>query len=150
MIPPQLQADNGLDLSPWLQWAGGLLGAGTVGLLLREALRLMFARAQQNDQNQTTRRGEWREEVARLTLRVDELTARLDATNERANALFAMNAELRAENRALRERYHRFLNWVQLEPNLPQPPRWLYERVEGPTEREVMPRPQPPLEGENP
>lgn len=123
-----------IDPTGWGQYVVQLLGAGGVGFLLRELVKQAFRRAQENDDNQTVKRGELREQVAALTSRVDVLTERLDRANERTNKLITENAELKAENRSLRQRWHALMNWLSVQPELPTPPAWLYERVQGPTE----------------
>ena len=143
-----------IDPNDWGNYATGLLGAGTVGLLLREALRLIFARADRNDDNATVKRAELREQVAALTNRVDLLTSRLDEAREREHVHVAAYARLESENVALRGRYHRVLNYVQefigtLDEyaerlGVPQQerlrlPRWIDETIPGPTQ------PKPPV-----
>lgn len=94
---------------------------------------------------------EQRTEMARLSARCDMLTERMDGLRASENAVLAANAELRSENRALRDRYHRLTNYIQTlllmidserrERNLPPLegiPRWIDDPVPGPTQREAQ------------
>lgn len=130
-----------LDPPSWGGYVVQLVGAGGIGLLLRELVKQTFARANKQDDHAVIARGDLRQQVADLIVRVDTLDARVEAERQRANRLFEENAELKAENRGLRDRYHRFLNWVSVQPGLPTPPPWLYEPVSGPTARDAMPKP---------
>lgn len=129
-----------IDPSTWGDYAVKLLGAGGVAMLLREVVKQIFVRASQNDENRRITRADQAAQIANLIARVDVLDARVDAERKRANELFAVNAELRAENTGLRTRYHNLINWIAQQPGLPDPPSWLYERVEGPTMREAAPK----------
>lgn len=155
----QIAHASQVDPSGWGEYVAGLLGAGTVGLLLREALKLMFARADKNDDNQTVKRGELREQIAELVGRVDTLQGRLDAANERTETLREQVREYRTENTLLRDRYHRLLSYVQVlinridvyaerldipEQDRPNIPPWIADPVPGPTMRDAMPKPPEP------
>jgi hypothetical protein len=131
------------DPSHWGDWGDygiKLLGAGGVGILLREVVKQIFARASQQDENRRTTRADQATQIATLVARVDVLDARVEAERQRSNQLFAANAELRAENIGLRQRYHRLLSWLSAQPGLPSPPSWLYETVDGPTRSSAMPQ----------
>ena len=141
MIDLQISRLDQIDPSSWSDDWIKLLGAGGVGLLLREIIKQVFARANKGDDNAARLRGDLRAQVAELIERVDVLDARVEAERQRANVLFAENAQLRAENGQLRSRYHNFINWVAAQPGLPTPPPWLYERIEGLTADEAQRRP---------
>lgn len=130
-----------IDPPTWGGYIVQLIGAGGVGLLLREIVKQVFARANKGDDNAVLARADLRQQVATLITRVDTLDTRVEAERQRANLLFAENAELRAENRGLRDRYHRLINWIAQQPGLPTPPPWLYEGVPGPTQRDATPKP---------
>jgi hypothetical protein len=125
----------------WGDYAVQLVGAGGIGLLLREIVKQIFARANKGDDNAVLVRADLRQQVAALITRVDTLDARVEAERQRANLLFAENAELKAENRGLRDRYHRLLSWLQGIESLPALPPYLTGSVEGPTAREGVPKP---------
>jgi ABC-type phosphate transport system auxiliary subunit len=136
MISGQIVEAQQIDPSSWVDHAVQLLGAGGVALLLREIVKQIFARANKQDDNAGVLRADLRQQVSDLVLRVDTLTRRLDEAQARENRLFEENAELKAENRGLRDRYHRLINWIAQQPGLPTPPPWLYESTPGPTVRE--------------
>ncbi len=137
----QVSQAQQMDPSTWGDYAVKLLGAGGVAMLIREVIKQTFARAGQNDENRRLTRADQAAQIATLIARVDVLDERIEAERQRSNRLFAENAELKAENIGLRERYHRLLNWLSVQPGLPTPPAWLYERLDGPTARDIVPQP---------
>lgn len=151
----QILHANQLDPGNWGNWgdqAGQLITALGGAVVVREIIKQVFGRANKGDDNAVIARADLRAQVADLVKRVDTLQARVEERDERINALFAQNAELRAENRGLRDRYHRLINWIAQQPALPTPPDWLYERAPGPTEstdwpprrRRTTDQPEPP------
>lgn len=50
-------------------------------------------------------------------------------------------ADVRQENVGLRYRYHGLMNWLSAVPSLPDLPPYLTGPIEGPTQRETMPKP---------
>lgn len=97
-----------------------------------------------------------RTELARLSTRCDLLNDRMDAARDRENAVLAANAELRSENRAVRDRYHRLTNYISVllatidaerrERNLPPfagIPAWIDEPIPGPTSTQIPPETNP-------
>jgi hypothetical protein len=137
------------DVPSWLTQGSSLLGAGAVGAIVLRLIDKFFGRAKEQDSNRAQIRGELREQVATLTVRVDVLTERLDKARDANNALVVRNARLEAENEALRERYHGVLNLVSimikrdgeyreklgLPPDDLNVPDWIYQRVPGPTSK---------------
>jgi hypothetical protein len=141
MTPLHVLRAQQIDPSGWFDNIPQIITAIGGGVVIREVVRQIFARANKQDDNAVIARTDLRQQVADLIARVDAMQVRLDATNERANALFAENAELRAENRGLRQRYHALMNWLAEQENLPTPPPWLYQPIEGPTARDAAPKP---------
>lgn len=161
MLPHQVLRAQQLDPGNWGGWGesiGQLVTALGGAVVVREVIKQVFARANKGDENAVLARADLRTQVAALVERVDTLQSRLDAREESYRQLFAVNADLRAENIALRGRYHRLLNWSQEivgtldlyaeRLNIPEHerlriPRWIDETVQGPTAREGL---QPPTE----
>ena len=112
-----------------------LLGAGGVGALLLRLVDRIFKRADRGDDVAAGLRGE-------MVRRIESLERNYAALEARERETFLRAVNLEAENRQLRRRWHALLNWLQSEPNLPQPPRWLFENVDGPTAYDTMPQPR--------
>jgi hypothetical protein len=132
-----LQEAAGSDPTSWGNYAVQLLGAGGLGYLLREIVKRVFARADKQDDVAAGLRGE-------LVRRIETLERNYTALEAREREWFQRATNLEAENRGLRQRYHALINWLSEQPNLPTPPKWLYQPVEGPTAADAMPKPKPP------
>lgn len=109
-----------------------LLGAGTVGAVLLKVVERVFARVDRRDDVAAGLRSE-------MVKRLETLERQYAALEGREREWYERSVRLEAENRALRQRYHALVNWMAQQPGLPTPPPWLYERIEGPTEREPKP-----------
>lgn len=136
------------SLPDWATQIGSLVGAGGVGMILLRLIDKTFGRVDRVDDNAKLLRGELRSQVAGLVERIDVLTERLDRAREREGKLFEQCADLRAENRALRGRYHELRQVVQIvvstnelyhrqlglpDTELAKLPDWVYQPVDGPT-----------------
>lgn len=127
-----MQEANGADPSGWASSLVQLIGAGGLGLLLRELLGRLFQRADRRDDVAAGLRAE-------MVRRLETLERNYTALEERERATFRKAIKLESENVQLRRRWHALMNWMQSEPSLPQPPRWLYEAIEGPTANTTPP-----------
>lgn len=118
------------DPATWGGYAAQLLGAGGLGFLLREIVKRWFQRRDRDDDVAAGLRAE-------MVRRIESLEKNYASLERRERETFTRAVRLEAENVQLRRRYHALMNWMQSEPSLPQPPRWLMESVEGPTEDEA-------------
>jgi hypothetical protein len=152
VTPIQILRAQQLDPGNWGGWGesiGQLVTALGGAVVVRELIKQVFARAKDGDENARLARADLRVQMADLSERMNTLQKRLDEREEAYRQLFAVNADLRAENVALRGRYHRLLNWSQEivgtldlyaeRLNIPEHerlriPRWIDETVPGPTE----------------
>jgi uncharacterized coiled-coil protein SlyX len=139
-------ADNLPPVPPWLQSVGALFGAGGGAVIALELIKRFFGRADRADDDEIAYRRELRDQVERQNVRMDELNERITARDETIAELRSVVADLRAqvremsaENSRLRDRQHNFANWLQSVPGIPDVPRWVFERVEGPTESRSLP-----------
>jgi hypothetical protein len=123
-----------VETGTWGGYAAQLLGAGSVGFLLRELVKRWFARKDRQDDIAAGLRGE-------MLRRIEMLERQYTTLEKRERESYSKAIRLEAENRHLRRRWHELMNWIQSEPSLPQPPRWLFESVDGPTADE-RPRPK--------
>jgi hypothetical protein len=110
-----------------------LLGAGGLGAIALKVVERIFARADKGDDVAAGLRKE-------MVTRLETLERQINDLEIRERASFQMSTELRAENRQLRRRYHDLINWIAAQPGLPTPPKWLYEKVDGPTADEGTPK----------
>lgn len=124
----------GGDPSTWAGYAVQLLGAGGLGFLLRELVKRWFGRMDRGDDVAAGLRAE-------MIRRIESLEKSYATLESRERETFRRAVKLEAENVQLRRRYHDLINWISQQPDLPTPPQWLYERVEGPTERTAAPQP---------
>lgn len=144
------------DVTGWLGQLGQIIGAAGSSVLLLKIVERFFRRDDREAQDRVRRRTEARDEIARLTKRVDELDARLDKAHDEYNDLYRIHAQNAAqleqitrENIALRARYHDAMQVLQRviaqndtyrvalgkpESEAIRIPTWLYQRVPGPTE----------------
>lgn len=129
-----LQDAAGGDPSTWAGYAAQLLGAGGLGFLLRELVKRWFGRMDRSDDVAAGLRAE-------MVRRIESLEKNYSALETRERETFRKAVRLEAENLQLRQRWHALMNWMQSEPSLPQPPRYLFERVEGPTASSAPPQP---------
>lgn len=106
-----------------------LLGAGTVGAVALKLVERWFARADTKDALAVGLRSE-------LVARLASLEASLKEIEAREREQYRRVVRLETENRQLRRRYHDLVNWMAAQPGLSQPPPWLQENVDGPTESE--------------
>lgn len=132
-----LQDAAGGDPTTWAGYAAQLLGAGGLGFLLRELVKRWFARQDRSDDVAAGLRAE-------MVRRIESLERNHSALETRERETFRRAVKLESENVQLRRRYHDLINWISAQPDLPTPPKWLYERVEGPTERTSQPQPPEP------
>lgn len=130
-----LQDAAGGDPTTWAGYAAQLLGAGGLGFLLREVVKRGFDRIKDRDDVAAGLRAE-------MVRRIESLEKNYAGLETRERETFRRAVKLEAENVQLRRRYHDLINWIAAQPNLPTPPSWLYERVEGPTERDASPKPK--------
>lgn len=130
-----MQDAAGPDPGTWAGYAAQLLGAGGLGFLLRELVKRVFDREDRRDDVAAGLRAE-------MVSRISTLEKNFGELERRERETFRKAVRLEAENVQLRRRYHDLINWISTQPDLPTPPKWLYERVEGPTEQQS--RPQPP------
>jgi hypothetical protein len=119
----------------WGGYLAQLLGAGGLGFLLRELVKRWFQRRDRDDDIAAGLRGE-------MVRRIESLERNYAALEERERQTYVKAVQLEAENRLLRRRWHALMNWIQSEPSLPQPPSWLNERIDGPTQDESTRRPE--------
>lgn len=126
---------GGSEITTWVGYAAQLLGAGGLGFLLRELLKRGFQHAERRDDVAAGLRAE-------MVRRIESLEKNYTALEGRERETFRKAVKLEAENIQLRRRYHDLVNWIATQPGLPTPPKWLYERVEGPTERDAAPKPR--------
>ena len=122
------EASGGTDPSTWAGYAAQLLGAGALGVLLRELVKRIFDRADKGDDVAAGLRGE-------MVRRIESLERNYSRLEISERETFRRAVKLEGENRQLRERWHALMNWFAQHPELPQPPPWLNERISGPTER---------------
>lgn len=123
-----------------------LIGAGGLGAVLLKLVERMFARADKGDDVAAGLRAEMVRRLERLEGQLNELEAK-----ERTS--FQLAIRLEAENRQLRRRYHRLMNYVQElvatidlhadrlkipEDERPKFPVWLIDAVDGPTADEPL------------
>jgi uncharacterized protein YecE (DUF72 family) len=129
----------GLQFDPpnWLSQLGALVTAGGGSVVVVKLIEKAFQRADKQDDVAAGLRGEL---VRRLEV-LEKHQAELEA---REREWFQRATNLEAENRGLRQRYHALINWLSEQPNLPTPPKWLYQPVEGPTAEGAMPKPSDP------
>ena len=130
-------AAGGVDPSTWASYAAQLLGAGGLGFLLRELVKRWFQRADRRDDVAAGLRAE-------MVRRIESLEKNHTALETRERETFRKAVRLEAENVQLRRRYHDLVNWIAAQPGLPTPPKWLYERVDGPTSGAAGPPPVDP------
>lgn len=131
------EAAGGGDPGTWAGYAVQLLGAGGLGFLLRELVKRWFQREDRRDDVAAGLRAE-------MVRRIESLEKNYAGLETRERETFQKAVRLEAENGQLRRRYHDLINWIAAQPGLPTPPKWLYERVEGPTERASQPQPPEP------
>lgn len=159
MAQEQILQASQMDPSNWGGWGesiGQLITALGGAVVFREIVKQAFGRANKGDDNAVLARADLRTQVAELIERVDTLQDRLDKRDEAYRQLFAENAELRSENKSLRDRHHRGLSYINEivgmfdiyaerlqipQHERPRLPRWIDEHVPGPTARDVIPRP---------
>lgn len=103
-----------------------LLGAGTLGAVLLEIVKRIFARADTRDQLAIGLRTELVNRLATLEHQCAEI-------EQRERDYYRRVVRLEAENHHLRQRYRDLVLWLQSRPELPTPPPWLTEPVSGPT-----------------
>jgi hypothetical protein len=70
-----------------------------------------------------------------MVRRLESLERTQSELERRERETFRKAVRLEAENVQLRRRYHDLINWIAIQPDLPQPPKWLFEVIDGPTER---------------
>lgn len=109
--------------------AAQILGAGTLGAVLLKVVERWFARADTKDQLAVGLRSE-------LVARLATLETQLKEVETRERDQYRRVVRLENENRQLRRRYHDLIGWMSAQPDLPSPPKWLAEQVDGPTENE--------------
>lgn len=121
-----MQAAAGGDPNTWAGYLAQLLGAGGVGYLIREIVKRWYDRADRADDVAAGLRAE-------MVRRIEALERNYAELERREREYYQRSVQLEAENRTLRHRWHALMNWLAAQPELPTPPSWLYERVEGPT-----------------
>lgn len=144
------------DIPGWAQQLGTLLGAGGVSVVVLKVIEKVFARDDRQAVDRVAVTTELRGDIRDLKADVQRLEGLLETERGRVNDLISERAELRAENRALRGRYHELRNVMGIvigtnelyhrqlglpERDLPKLPDWVYQPVEGPTARQAAPRP---------
>ena len=112
--------------SSWGAQLGALIGVGGLGAIVLKLIERIFARADRGDDIAAGLRAE-------MVRRIESLERSYTALEVRERETFTKAVKLESENIQLRRRYHALMNWIQSEPSLPQPPRWLLESVDGPT-----------------
>jgi hypothetical protein len=120
------------DTSGWLAQAGALLGVGGLGAILLKLIERIFARADRSDDVAAGLRAE-------MVRRLESLERNYGVLETRERETFRKAVRLESENVQLRRRYHDLVNWIGPQPGMPTPPRWLYERIQGPTEQQARP-----------
>lgn len=145
-----------IDVPGWAAQLGGLIGAGGLSVIVVKLVEKVFARDDRQAADRASVSSELRQDIRELKADVERLEERLDASRERERALFEQCAQLRAENTALRGRYHELRSVMQIvvstnelyhrqlglpEHDLPKLPDWVYQPVEGPTARDAAPKP---------
>jgi predicted nuclease with TOPRIM domain len=144
------------DIPSWATQVVTLVGAGGGSVVAVKLIEKFFSRDDREAADRVSVSSELRQDVRDLKADLERVEERLEVARQRENTLFAQCAELRAENRALRGRYHELRGVLQLmastnelyhrqlglpEHDLPRLPGWVYQPVDGPTARDVTPKP---------
>jgi hypothetical protein len=116
----------------WATQIGALLGVGGLGAILLKVIERLFARADRTDDLAVGLRAE-------MVRRLESLERSQSDLERRERETFRKAVRLEAENVQLRRRYHDLINWIAMQPDLPQPPKWLFEVIDGPTQRSAQP-----------
>lgn len=104
---------------------GGVIGGGTIITLINRA----FGRASEKDVLTTGLRTTILQRLDRLETQNGELIKQIEQMRRQNTGLQVRLAQTETREAWLRQRYHRFVNWVASEPTLPQPPAWVLEDV---------------------
>lgn len=144
------------SLPGWAQQLGTLIGAGGGSVIVLKVVERFFARDDRQATDRVAVTTELRQDIRDLKADVQRFEALLETERGRVNELISERAELRAENRGLRGRYHELRDVLQIvvstnelyhrqlglpERDLPKLPTWVYSPVEGPTARQARPKP---------
>jgi len=144
------------EIPGWLQQLGTVIGAGGSSIVVLKLIERIFKRDDRIAVDRMTISAELRQDIRDLKKELKLLEAQVDEKQERINALVADQAELRAENIALRGRYHELRNVMGIivganelyhrqlglpEKDIPKLPDWIYQSVQGPTAREATLQP---------
>lgn len=146
-------------LPEWASQLGALVTAGGGSVIVVKLIERAFARDDREAADRASVSSELRQDIRDLKADLERLEKRLDSSRERENGLFQRCTRLEAENTALRGRYHELRNVMQVmvstnelyhrqlglpESALPKLPDWVYQPVDGPTQRQNTPTPPEP------
>lgn len=118
----------------WVAQVGSLVGAGAIGMLLRELIKRLFARADKRDDLAVGLRTSILDRLDKLETSNAEKDRALEEMRRENTDLQVRLSQAEANERWVRNRYHRLMNWMQKEPSLPQPPSYLFEDMPLPSD----------------